>query len=221
MKDNNPFQNEDIAANYEAWYHTSGKGADRQEKALLKTLLLNLFPEAKTILEVGCGTGHFTHWFRTLGYTPFGLDRSRNMLNEAVSINPINCLQGDAQALPFTSQAFDVLALITTLEFIPDPQQALSEALRVARQGILLGVINKHSLLGRQYRVKGGPIWGKAALYTPAELKQMLAKVIPHDYDLTMKTTLSPIFSGASKLPWGGFIGLAVKLLRKGQSKDA
>jgi len=220
MKDDNPFQNEDIAAHYEAWYHTSGKQADLQEKALLKTLL-ELFPDATTILEVGCGTGHFTHWFRALGYSPFGLDRSRNMLNEAVSGYPIRCLQGEALALPFPSQAFDILALITTLEFIPDPQQALSEALRVARQGILLGVINKHSLLGWQYRVKGGPIWGKAALHTPAKLKQMLSKIISHEYDLTLQTTLWPIFSGASKLPWGGFIGMAVKLLRKGQSKDA
>jgi ubiquinone/menaquinone biosynthesis C-methylase UbiE len=220
MKDDNPFQNEDIAAHYEAWYHTSGKQADLQEKALLKTLL-DLFPDATTILEMGCGTGHFTHWFRTLGYTIFGLDRSRNMLRQAVNTYALDSIQGDAQALPFPSQSFDVLALITTLEFIPDPLQALSEALRVARQGILLGVINKHSLLGWQYRVKGGPLWGKAAFYTPAELKQMLSKMIPHKYDLTIRTTLWPVFSGASKLPWGGFIGLAVKLLRKGQSKDA
>jgi ubiquinone/menaquinone biosynthesis C-methylase UbiE len=215
MKDHNPFQNEDIAAHYEAWYHTSGKQADRQEKALLKTLL-DLFSDATTILEVGCGTGHFTHWFHTLGYTLFGLDRSRNMLREAVSTYHVNCLQGDVLALPFPSQAFDVLAVITTLEFISDPLEALSEALRVARQGILLGVINKHSLLGWQYRVKGGPIWGKATLYTPTELRHMLAEVITQKFELTMRTTLWPFFPGASKLPWGGFIGLAVKDSRKG-----
>jgi ubiquinone/menaquinone biosynthesis C-methylase UbiE len=175
---------------------------------------LDLFPGATTILEVGCGTGHFTHWFHSLGYTIFGLDRSRNMLREAVSTYPIDCVQGDVLALPFPSQSFDVLALITTLEFIPDPLQALSEALRVARQGILLGVINKHSLLGWQYRVKGGPIWGKAALYTPNELRHMMAEVITQEFELTMRTTLLPFFRGVSKLPWGGFIGLAVRLLR-------
>lgn len=215
MKDNNPFQNEDIAAHYEAWYHASGKQADRQEKALLK-MLFDHFPDATTILEVGCGTGHFIHWFRTLGYTAWGLDRSRNMLRQAGIAHSISCLQGDGQTLPFASKAFDLVALITTLEFISDPGQALSEALRVARQGILLGVINRQSLLGWRYRLKGGPIWGKAALYTPAELKLLLSKVIPQEYVLMIRTTLLPVFSGTSKLPWGGFIGLAVKLEDKG-----
>jgi ubiquinone/menaquinone biosynthesis C-methylase UbiE len=214
MKHNNPFQNEDIAENYEAWYLTRGKKADIQEKSLLKSLLQH-FPNAKTILEVGCGTGHFTHWFRSLGYTPFGVDLSQNMLRQAVSTYALDCIQGDAQALPFPSQAFDVLALITTLEFLPDPIQGLLEALRVTRQGLLLGVINKNSWLGYRYRIKNGPIWQNAKLYTPAELKQMLSEVISQDYESIMKTTLFPFFSGISKLPWGGFIGSAIKILTK------
>jgi len=215
MTDSNPFQDEKIAVHYEDWYKTSGKKADVQEKALLESLLCH-FPDAKTILEVGCGTGHFTRWFRTLGYAAFGLDRSRNMLRQAVNAYPVSCHQGDALALPFASQTFDIVALITTLEFISEPTQALSEALRITQRGILLGVINQHSWLGWRYRLKGGPIWKSAELYSPARLKRLLSMVIAQEYEVAVKTTLCPFTSGVSKLPWGGFIGLAAKLVDKG-----
>jgi len=215
MTDNTPFQDEEIAAHYEDWYETSGRKADIQEKELLESLL-DRFPGIESILEVGCGTGHFTHWFRTLGYAAYGLDRSRNMLRQAVNAYPVSCYQGDASALPFASQTFDIVALITTLEFTSEPTQALSEVLRVARRGILLGVINQHSLLGWRYRLKGGPIWGSAKFYSPARLKRLLSKVIFQEYEVVVKTTLCPFTCGVCKLPWGGFIGLAAKLADKG-----
>jgi ubiquinone/menaquinone biosynthesis C-methylase UbiE len=51
-------------------------------------------------------------------------------------------LQADAQMLPFLSKSFDLAALITKLEFLLDPLQALAEALRVARHWIFLGILN-------------------------------------------------------------------------------
>ena len=56
----------DAAAHYEAWYETAGRRADRLEKALFKQLMTG-FPHAHTLLEIGCGTGHFARWFGELG----------------------------------------------------------------------------------------------------------------------------------------------------------
>ena len=81
----NPFTNPTIAAGYEAWYETSGCRADRLEKALLKRLLTG-FSRARTLLEVGCGTGHFTRWFDERGLQAMGLDLSSPMLAEAVRL---------------------------------------------------------------------------------------------------------------------------------------
>jgi hypothetical protein len=53
-----PFASPKIAASYEAWHQMIGCQADRQEKALLKWLLAG-FPQARTKLKEGCGTGHF------------------------------------------------------------------------------------------------------------------------------------------------------------------
>jgi len=75
----NPFTNLDMALGYEAWYDGTGRRAHRLEKALLKRLLA-CFPQAGTLLEVGCGTGHFTRWFDERGLQAAGLDLSQPML---------------------------------------------------------------------------------------------------------------------------------------------
>lgn len=205
----NPFANPDTAAGYEAWYETSGRRADRQEKALLNWLLSG-FPSAHSILEVGCGTGHFTRWFNKGGLQVIGLDLSRAMLNEAATLNGSIYIQGDAQELPFPAKSFDLVALITTLEFLPDPVQALIEALCVARQGLLLGMLNAQSRLGLQYKRAGGLIWESAHLFTLHELRQMLREVAGGNARIIWKTTLWPFWPGALPLPGGGFIGMTV-----------
>jgi ubiquinone/menaquinone biosynthesis C-methylase UbiE len=207
----NPFANAEIAASYETWYQTIGRQTDRQEKALLKWLLSG-FPRARTILEVGCGTGHFTRWFGGLGLEAVGLDLSRPMLDEAVSLSGPVYLQGEALILPFVSKPFDLVALITTLEFLPDPIQGLGEAIRVARQGLILGVLNADSRLGREYKLAGGPIWEVARFFTPDELICMIRKVAGLKAKVIWRTTLWPFWPGALPLPWGGFIGMAVEI---------
>lgn len=207
----NPFGDPRIASTYEDWYRTTGKKAVDQEKQLLRSLI-NQFEEAYTILDVGCGTGYFTNWTRQLGLKSYGLDRSLAMIFEAQKHDALDCCLGDAVRLPFSSHSFDLVSLITVLEFVADPVFVLSEALRVSCHGLIIGVINRNSLLGIHYRLKGGPIWKNARLFTPVELMKMLRKIAPDPHKFTYQTTLWPIFPGSIRLPWGGFIGLAVFL---------
>ena len=58
------FEQEQTAKEYEAYYETKYKRADLLEKKLL-TKLFSQFPDAKNVLEVGCGTGHFTRWIES------------------------------------------------------------------------------------------------------------------------------------------------------------
>jgi ubiquinone/menaquinone biosynthesis C-methylase UbiE len=208
----NPFANPDAAASYEAWYETTGRRADRLEKALLKQLLA-YFPQASNLLDVGCGTGHFTRWFEELGLQARGLDLSLPMLAEAVHLGSPRCVHGDALALPFLTDAFDLVVLITTLEFVGDPFQALGEALRVCRQGLLLGALNRQSLLCWQLTKEGGPIWDAARFFTPAELSHLVRRAAAGGRtEIVWRTTLWSVCPGALPLPWGGFIGMAVML---------
>lgn len=86
------------------------------------------------------------------GLDTVGLDASQPMLNEARRYDGSQYLLGDALYLPVADRSFDLVALITTLEFVSDPARALAEAVRGARQGILLGVLNRYSMLALQHR---------------------------------------------------------------------
>ena len=209
----NPFTNPTIVAGYEVWYETTGRRADRLEKALLKRLLAGS-PHARTILEVGCGTGHFTRWFGEQGLQAVGLDFSSPMLAEAVRLGSPPYVQGDALALPFPAGAFDLVALITTLEFVPDPVQVLAEATRVARHGLILGVLNRQSLLAWRRKRSGEPLWQEARFFSPAELVHLVQQAAAgKQVKIVWRTTLWPVWPGQLPLPWGGFIGMAVSIV--------
>lgn len=210
MTQRNPFTSQEIAAGYEAWYQSAGRRADRQEKDLLKWLVGH-FTEAHSILEVGCGTGHFTRWFGEQGFQAIGLDISRPMMEQAKKLGSPTCLQGDAYKLPFSSNSFDLVVMITTLEFLPSPVQALAEAARVSRQGLILGVLNAQSRLGRQYKKEAGPVWESARFFAPLELRRLLKTFVGEQADVSWQTTLWPLWPGALPLPWGGFIGMISK----------
>ncbi|HIP96331.1 MAG TPA: class I SAM-dependent methyltransferase [Anaerolineae bacterium] len=209
----NPFTNPTIVAGYEAWYETSGRWADSLEKALLRRLLAS-FSRTHTLLEVGCGTGHFTRWFGEQGLQAMGLDLSSPMLAEAVRLGNPLYVQGDALALPFQAGTFDLVALITTLEFVNDPVQALSEATRVARHGLILGVLNRQSLLAWQRKRSGESLWQMARFFTPAELVRLVQQAAAGKrVKIVWRTTLWPVWPGELPLPWGGFIGMAVSMV--------
>jgi len=209
----NPFDEPAFAGRYEDWYSGKGRRADLLEKDLLGKLL-RLFPRARSVLEVGCGTGHFTRWMAEKGLDTVGLDVSEPMLNEARRLGGPSYFPGDALLLPFLDRSYDVTALITTLEFLPDPARALAEAVRVARQGVLLGVLNRWSLLALQYRLSGKAMWRSARFFGPGELAGLARQAAgPRAGTVVWRTTLWPI-SGVRDLPlpWGGFIGMAVQL---------
>lgn len=211
-----------IAEGYEDWYGTSkGQRADRLEKALLDKLL-KVSPGIRTALEVGCGTGHFTRWLREEGIGVVGLDLSRAMLVQArrLEIGGEVCpyVLGDGLVLPFPDSAFDLVVLITTLEFILQPEQALAEASRVACQGVLLGGLNRHSLLAlrRRWRSLRAPtIYDQAHCFTVRELAQLAQEALGTRLrGMSWRRTLLPgTWPGTDVgLPWGGFVGMLLEL---------
>jgi ubiquinone/menaquinone biosynthesis C-methylase UbiE len=209
----NPFDNPNLAARYEQWYAGRGRRSDRLEKRLLGELLHD-FPDAGTVLEIGCGTGHFTRWIVTLGFCVVGLDSSAAMLSEVRKHNCVPYVLGDASTLPFADRSFDLATMITTLEFVPDPQHALNEMFRVTEQGVILGVLNRRSLLAFRRRMLGKPPWNTARLFSPGELARLVRQTAGERLrSLQWSTTLWPLpIRGSLPLPWGGFIGMAAKL---------
>lgn len=209
----NPFDDEDLARRYEDWYAGRGRRADYLEKHLLARLLARI-SEVGTLLDVGCGTGHFARWLAEHGFGVVGLDISPAMLTEARKRNGVSYVAGDALALPFVDRSFDVVACITALEFVADPHGALSEAVRVARDGLLLGVLSRYSLLAIKHKISAKPPWDAARFFSPGELARCLRMVAGSRLvRIQWRTTLWPVPGLKSvPLPWGGFIGMAVQL---------
>lgn len=192
-QDKNPFADPSLAACYEDWYAGPGRDADVSEKHLLGKLLAH-FPKAQTVLELGCGTGHFTRWLAEHGLKVIGLDSSRPMLLEARRLVSPPCLQGDAQVLPFADQSVDLVVLITTLEFVENPLKTLVEAVRVGREGLILGVLNRRSLLAFHYRASGKSLWQAAHFFSVGELKRLVLRAAKGRLrSVQWRTTLWPI----------------------------
>ncbi|MFQ5642264.1 MAG: class I SAM-dependent methyltransferase [Thiogranum sp.] len=168
----------DDPAAYEAWYHTArGRWIAEREFRLLQELLT---PEpGATLLDVGCGSGHFSRRFAQHGLAVTGLDPdSASLAFAGTRGQGIRYLQGSALELPFADNSFDYTSAVTSLCFIPDPVRALQEMWRVTRNAVVLGLLNRHSLLHRKKQGRGsytGARWDTA----DEVLKQWLPGLAP------------------------------------------
>jgi ubiquinone/menaquinone biosynthesis C-methylase UbiE len=203
-----------VAPFYEPWFDTpEGRRADRLEKAALRQVLVALEP-AGSLLEVGCGTGHYSRWLAEQGWRAIGLDHSPPMLAQARARSDLPTVLGDALALPFPNGAVDVVVLITVLEFLPADRAALVEAWRVARRGLLLGVLNRCSPIAwarRAERLLRPNIYNTARFYGPRELARLVRSTAGRPAAVTRTTTLWPRWLPleGGPLPGGAFIALA------------
>jgi SAM-dependent methyltransferase len=104
----------------------------------------------EAVLEVGCGPGTVARWL--VGHvsldTPLtAVDVNNYLLREAAALTSaegldhrINFQVGDAEALPFGSESFDVTLSFTVMEEV-DADCMLAELLRVTRRGGRVGVV--------------------------------------------------------------------------------
>src|SRR4051812_13272329 len=91
------------------------------------------------IFDLGCGTGLVARVLRErLGGAAniTGLDASAPMLEMARSISPqIDFHEGNAMALPFADDSFELVLCQEMLQFVPDRAGALREVRRVLSPG--------------------------------------------------------------------------------------
>ena len=128
-----------VATEYDQWYQQpEGQYTDAQEKELFLRLVQS--QRGQSLLEVGCGTGHNLEFFSGLGLNVTGIDSSEPMLQMAAKrLAPeARLLLGKVDRLAFDNNSFDIVVLITVLEFLPDPAGALKEAIRVSREKVYI-----------------------------------------------------------------------------------
>ncbi len=88
------------------------------------------------LLDVACGPGYVAEAALALGAEPTGVDFTPEMVRLARERTPqIDFRTGDAQALDFEDDSFDVVAMNFGVLHLPDPPAAFAEASRVLRSG--------------------------------------------------------------------------------------
>lgn len=144
---------------YEAWYHSPrGHWIGSTEFSLLMRLLSANTNTGtnESLLDVGCGTGYFTRRFAASGLNTTGLDPNETAIRYAMKQDTGSVyLQGIAESLPFVDGSFTYCSAITSLCFVVEPEKALLEMWRVAQRGVLLGLLNRRSILYLQKQGRG------------------------------------------------------------------
>ncbi len=167
---------------YESWRATSlGAATEALEQRLILDLLGSL--EGAHILDVGCGDGALVCAAASRGAEATGVDSDPAMLAAArtrADKDGITAafLEGRIERLPFPDAAFDVVASITVLCFVPDASAAVREMARLLRPGgrLVLGELGRWSLWAVIRRVRGwlgSATWKAAHFRIASELRAL------------------------------------------------
>jgi len=200
------FDFDTAADTYDSWYETAeGAMYDRLEKkAVSKCLDKNTGPAR--LLEVGCGTGHWSRFFSDHGFDVTGIDISPAMIKVAQAKNIPNASfqVADAHSLPFTDNSFDITAAVTTLEFVNDAKSVLKEMARCTikpKGQLIAAVLNSLAPLNRRRQQNDQSLYSKARMFSPGQLKNLL-----QPYGSTYVRTAGFVCLGKLLFPFSHYI---------------
>jgi len=150
----NVFIKPEIANSYDDYYQSDfGKKIDRIERDIIDFLIKEI--PLSEMLELGCGTGHWSDFFSKKGFNLTGIDISEAMLNIAKN-KKINAKFkiANSQNIPFNNESFQIISSITMLEFVDNQDKVISEIYRVLKKGgwLVLGCLNEKSIIGKDKR---------------------------------------------------------------------
>jgi SAM-dependent methyltransferase len=106
--------------------------------------LRNLIAEidARRVLEIGCGTGH---WLKTLASQVeriVGLDMSSGMLLQARDpASSIDLVCGSADSPPFSGKSFEIIFVVNAIHHFKEKQQFIEKARNLLKPGGALAII--------------------------------------------------------------------------------
>ncbi len=177
---NSRFDFDQIAERYDRWYSSrSGIHFDKVEKRAIDKMLPPQ-SDKMSLLEIGCGTGHWSSYFSSKGFEVTGIDMSPGMINIAEQKKIPKCKfgVGDCENIPFDNDTFDVAAAITSLEFTAHPEKIVQEMVRCVKKDgglLILGVLNSLSRYNCKKMIVQGSVYSAARMLSLNEIKSLVA----------------------------------------------
>ena len=88
------------------------------------------------LLDLGCGNGAQTELLASVARWVVGLDYAAPERMEGASERPVfRRVRGDALAVPFRAESFDIVTAFEVFEHLPDDRRAVREVVRVLKPG--------------------------------------------------------------------------------------
>lgn len=170
-----------LARDYDRWYETpAGQIHDKLQKADVLELLPQPVPGFH-LLDAGCGTGHWSTFFASMGLLVHGVDISEEMITVARAKAIPGCTfeVADMLGLPFDDASFDAAVAMATIEFTCDVDRALREMARCVRSGgtLVVGTLNRLAPLNQERIANAQEPYASARMMSPDELVVLLSSV--------------------------------------------
>lgn len=135
----------DLAAGYD--------GSRSAEPAIVAALDAGLRSlGARSVLEIGAGTGNYTRELAAGRFDTVALDVSAGMIAIGRAKADVRWIRADAGGLPFSPGAVDAAAAVNVLHHLEDLPRALGEIRRVVRRGAVMQAVVRENLATLWYR---------------------------------------------------------------------
>lgn len=215
----------------------------RSRSRLLIWVLRHYFPQAKSMLEIGCGTGFVLAEIQR--EFPDLLLSGSEIFSEGLSyakkrLPGVTLLQMDARSIPFESE-YDVIGAFDVLEHIEDDETVLEQMYRATKPGggimltvpqhrILWSVVDEYSFHRRRYSRRELLAKVERAGFEVVRTTSFVSFLLPlmmlsrvkrrkaeADFDPAAELDVDPILN----VPLEGVLGIERALIRKGFSLPA
>ncbi|MBN2757500.1 MAG: class I SAM-dependent methyltransferase [Bacteroidales bacterium] len=213
------FNFDNIATEYDKYYQTDfGIKIDEIEKNIIKEFLQEL--KSKEIIEIGCGTGHWTNFLSDLGFIIDASDISEKMLLEAQNKNIKNAEFSvkNAEQLNYPDNSADNIIAVTSLEFVENQQLAVNEIYRILKPNgyFICAGLNLNSDLGKNKA--NDEVYKNAKFFTYNNLNEILSKFGEPKFKAAVVIENSEFtdnkYSEEQKLEKGAFIAAIVQKIK-------
>ena len=115
-------------------YSYDGGALDRRGAARADELR-RVEPRQGRTLEIGAADGMVSGHLAEAGFDATALDLSSDLFDHRARAAGVRFIQGDAAAIPFEDDGFDLAFSYNSFEHFPDPGRVLDEMIRVTRTG--------------------------------------------------------------------------------------
>ena len=181
----------DSSEHHKAFNHLIETVAEQRKELLYKKRLTQLRETTafRSILEVGCGTGGFLSFLKSVhpDVAVYGCDLSVHAV-EICKQNGIEAFHSGAEALDYGRYSFDVIVLYEVIEHLVNPESVLAQIRERARPATRLLMTTPNTdgfdfkMLGRTYRGYMPP--GHLHLFGKQSMRALLERLGYSDIEI-------------------------------------